>query len=90
MEHKEIVEVLEHLLIDRLWTLRGTPTNQIELDSMLEYHDTGNFITFSDIKNKYESSILEKAAEAQAKMADKAALLAKLGITADEARLLLS
>jgi len=41
-------------------------------------------------REKHESDLLQAQAEAKAKATAKAALLAKLGITAEEAKLLLS
>jgi len=61
------------------WALNEVPTNQNELDKNLVWISEGNPPSFAEIENCWKAI-----------STDKAALLAKLGITADEAKLLLS
>jgi len=68
------------------YTLIGEPTNAAEYAAAITWHSAGNAPTWSEIQAGFVS--LENQAEAKA--AEKTALLARLGLTADEAKLLLS
>jgi hypothetical protein len=61
------------------WALNKVPTNQIELDENLVWISEGKPPSFAEIESSWKAI-----------STDKAALLAKMGLTADEAKLLLS
>jgi hypothetical protein len=80
MTHEQITKALLSLAPNAEWTLIGD-----DFESLV-WLSAGNPPTLAEI----ESEIASLPAKEAAKSAEKAALLAKLGITADEAKLLLS
>jgi len=68
------------------YTLIGNPTNAAEYADALTWHSSGSAPTWAEVQAGF-TQLQSKTDQAAA---DKAALLAKLGITADEAKLLLS
>jgi hypothetical protein len=84
MTHNDIVKALEILAPNKIWTLRA------EDYANLEWESEGNPPTLAEIEAEIAKLPAKEKAEADKVAADKAALLAKLGITADEAKLLLS
>jgi hypothetical protein len=84
LTHAEITQALANLCSGKEWTLSGD--NYADLVWLSE----GEAPTLAAVQAEI-ADLPAKKAEAEAKATtDKAALLAKLGITADEAKLLLS
>jgi hypothetical protein len=77
------IEVLEMLIPNGGWVITGNDYDGIEF---LECEP----ITKEDFTNGFALVDVWKAQQATEKATEKAALLAKLGITAEEAKLLLS
>lgn len=80
MTHEQITKALISLTPNAQWTLTGD-----DFDNLI-WLSEGNAPTLAEI----EAEIASFPNKESAKIAEKAALLAKLGITADEAKLLLS
>jgi hypothetical protein len=84
LTHIQIVKALNSLKPGAEWTLSGDNYED------LNWLDTGKAPTLAEIEAEI-AALPGKEADAQAaKESEKAALLAKLGITDDEAKLLLS
>jgi hypothetical protein len=82
-----IAEVLDFIVPKGIeYTLIGNPTNAGEYKDALNWHSEGTAPTWTEI----QTGLTQLQQKVNQVAADKAALLAKLGITADEARLLLS
>ena len=84
MDNLTISKALLNLVPDALWTLRGDDY------ANLEWESEGNPPTLAEIQAEIAQLPAKEKAEADKAEADKTALLTKLGITADEAKLLLS
>jgi hypothetical protein len=84
MTHIEIVKALNSLKPGAEWTLSGD--NYADL----VWLSTGKAPTVTEIEAEIAALPLKEAAAESAKATEKAALLAKLGITDDEAKLLLT
>ena len=84
MIHADIVKALENLKPGAQWTLSGDDYGNLMWSSQ------GSAPTLADIQAEIALLPAKEKAKADKEAADKAALLAKLGITADEAKLLLS
>jgi hypothetical protein len=82
MQHSEIIESLNFIKPDAKWVLQG-------LD-LLWQDEEQDEPTQLEIEAGWVAYKAAQQAEAEAKAAQKAALLDKLGITEDEAKLLLS
>jgi len=82
--HADIVKALENLKPGAQWTLSGDDYGNLMWSSQ------GSAPTLADIQAEIALLPAKEKAKADKEAADKAALLAKLGITADEAKLLLS
>jgi len=82
--HADIVKALENLKPGAQWTLSGNDYGNLMWSSQ------GSAPTLADIQAEIALLPAKEKAKADKEAADKAALLAKLGITADEAKLLLS
>lgn len=78
------IDTLTHLLPEGGWSVQDNDFNKIVYDEGVTPIDKK---VFDDTYKKIEAI---KAAEAKAKVDAKAALLERLGISADEANLLLS
>jgi hypothetical protein len=84
MTHQQITKAIQSLRPNAEWTLTGDDyANLIWLSN-------GKAPTLAEIETEIAALPAKEAAAQSAKENDKAALLAKLGITADEAALLLS
>jgi len=82
MNTQQITEAILHIHKEAIFTVMGNEIDWLD--------DSISQPTMAEIENAYQALITSKEqAEAQ-KATDKAALLAKLGITDDEAALLLS
>ena len=84
MTHADIVKALESLMPGTQWTLSGDDYAD------LVWLSTGNPPTLTAIAAEIDVIPAKEKAKADKAAADKAALLAKLGISSDEAKLLLS
>ena len=84
MIHADIVKALENLKPGAEWTFAGNDYAD------LVWLSQGNPPTLAEIEAEVALLPQREKAKADKAESDKAALLAKLGITADEAKLLLS
>ena len=84
MIHADIVKALENLKPGAEWTLA------VDEYGNLVWLSSGNAPTLAELQAEIALLPQKEKAKADKAEADKAALLAKLGITADEAKLLLS
>ena len=84
MIHTDIVKALENLKPNSEWTLIGDDYAD------LVWLSQGNPPTLAEVEAEIALLPQREKAKADKAESDKAALLAKLGITADEAKLLLS
>jgi hypothetical protein len=84
MTHIDIVKALNSLKPGKEWTLSGDDYAD------LVWLSTGNAPTLAEIEAEIAALPAKEAAAELAKATEKAALLARLGITDDEAKLLLS
>jgi hypothetical protein len=84
MTHIEIVKALQSLRAGAEWTLSGDDY------ANLVWLSAGKAPTLAEIEAEIAAIPGREAAALAAKEAEKSALLAKLGITEDEAKLLLS
>ena len=84
MDNLSISKALLNLVPGALWTLRGD--NYADL----EWESDGKPPTIAEIEAEINKLPAKEKAKADKLEADKALLLTKLGITEDEARLLLS
>ena len=84
MNHSNIVKALESLVPATQWTISGDDYAD------LVWLSTGNPPTLAAIEAEIALLPVKEKTKADKADADKAALLAKLGISSDEAKLLLS
>ena len=84
MTHADIVKALESLMPATQWTLSGDDYAD------LVWLSDGNPPTLAAISAEISAMPAKEKAKADKAAADKSALLAKLGISSDEAKLLLS
>lgn len=84
MTHQEITEALANLCKSKEWTLSG------DNYSDLIWLSDGSAPTLAEIETEIAKLPTKKAEARATKEAQKAAILEKLGISEDEAKLLLS
>ena len=84
MKHVDIIKALNSLVPGKEWTLTGD--NYADLIWL----STGKAPTLAEIETEIANLVAKESAAKEAKEIEKTALLAKLGITADEAKLLLT
>ena len=82
MEHLQILKSIQHIRPDAEFSLSGTDITWLDKNQTEP--------TYAEIEAGWSAYQAAQEAEAKTKAAAKAALLDRLGITADEAKLLLS